>query len=228
MISAILTDIEGTTSSISFVKDVLFPYARAALPEFLRGRRAEPGVSAQLDALATETGIDRADTDALSARLQQWVDEDRKHTVLKALQGMIWEHGYREGAFTAHVYADAVEALRRWHAAGIPLYVYSSGSIQAQKLFFEYSDWGNLLPLFQGHFDTTSGAKRERDAYRRIAGAIGIAPAAILFLSDIVEELDAARAEGMQTCLLARSGTDGHSRGHPLAERFTELDWVQR
>jgi enolase-phosphatase E1 len=221
MIGAILTDIEGTTSSISFVKDVLFPYARRALPGFVAERRGDPEVRQWLDAVATEHGAMCSD-EMIVEILQGWIDEDRKHTALKALQGMVWKAGYHDADFTAHLYPDAGPALRRWHAQGLPLYVYSSGSVPAQQLFFGHSDAGDLTSLFSGWFDTEIGGKREADSYRRIAQRIGLPPAQILFLSDVVEELDAARVAGLQTVLIdrredypkAREGeaANGHAR----------------
>ncbi len=159
-IRAILTDIEGTTSSISFVKDVLFPYARRALPRFVASRGKEPGVRKWLDAVAAENGGMCEDAMIVEV-LQGWIDEDRKHTALKALQGMIWADGYKSADFTAHIYPDAAPALRAWHASGLPLYVYSSGSVPAQRLFFGHSDAGDLTPLFSGWYDTEMGGKRE-------------------------------------------------------------------
>lgn len=170
---AILTDIEGTTSSISFVKDVLFPYARRALPTFVREHGNHPQVRHWLNQVADEIGED-VDDATLVATLQRWIDEDRKHTALKALQGMIWEDGYRTADFTAHIYPDAAEHLRAWQADGIPLYVYSSGSVPAQKLFFAHSDAGDLSPLVSGWFDTEIGGKRESASYRRIAENLGL------------------------------------------------------
>ncbi len=202
-VSAILTDIEGTTSSISFVKDVLFPYARRALPGFVRDHRDDPEVRRWLDMVAAEHGSICSD-DVIVETLQGWIDQDRKHTALKALQGMVWEAGYRDADFTAHIYPDAAPALRDWHARGYPLYVYSSGSVPAQKLFFGHSDAGDLTPLFSGWFDTEVGGKREAESYRAIAGRIGVPASAILFLSDVVEELDAAREAGLQTRLIDR------------------------
>lgn len=202
-IRAILTDIEGTTSSISFVKDVLFPYARRALPAFLKARTRDPEVARWVDAVAAEIGAAGPDA-CITEVLQGWIDEDRKHTALKALQGMIWKAGYENGDFHAHVYPDAVERLRAWQAQGLPLYVYSSGSVGAQKLFFAHSEAGDLLPLFSGHFDTEIGGKREAASYTRIAESLGLPPAEILFLSDVVEELDAAREAGMATTLIDR------------------------
>jgi len=205
MTRAILTDIEGTTSSISFVKDVLFPYARAHLASFVAEHGDEPDVAHWLAATAQEADLDPSDRDAIVATLRRWIDEDRKATPLKALQGMIWLAGYRDGAYQAHVYPEVAGRLRAWKAQGLPLYVYSSGSVPAQKLFFRYSEAGDLSALFDGHFDTEIGGKREADSYARISAAIGVAPADILFLSDIVEELDAARSAGLQTTWLCRA-----------------------
>ena len=150
--TTILTDIEGTTSSISFVKDVLFPYARRALPAFVAARGKEPAVRRWLDAVAAENG-GMCDDRMIVEVLQGWIDEDRKHTALKALQGMIWADGYRSVDFTAHIYRDAAPALSAWKEAGLPLYVYSSGSVPAQRLFFGHSDAGDLTPMFSGWFD---------------------------------------------------------------------------
>lgn len=200
----VLIDIEGTTSSISFVHDVLFPYARDALPDFLREHRHDPDVAAQIRAAAEVAHVDPADLDAVTHTLLTWIDADRKETSLKALQGLIWETGYQEGAYRAHMYPDATDALRRWHADGLPLYVYSSGSIHAQKLFFAHSEAGDLLPLISGHFDTTSGGKRDAASYAHIAGELGTQPGDIIFLSDVPEELDAAAASGMQTVWVIR------------------------
>jgi enolase-phosphatase E1 len=227
-IRAILTDIEGTTSSISFVKDVLFPYARRALPAFVAARGSDPEVRRWLDAVAVENGglcDDRMTVEVL----QGWIDEDRKHTALKALQGMLWADGYRNADFTAHLYPDAADALREWHAAGIPLYVYSSGSVPAQRLFFGHSSAGDLTGLFSGWFDTEIGGKRDADSYRRIAESIGVAPGDVLFLSDVVEELDAAREAGMQSVLIDRredypdERTGDATHGHRRVESFADI-----
>lgn len=212
MIRAVVTDIEGTTSSISFVKDVLFPYAAQNLPAYVRKHVHEPAVQEQLQATASLAGLRAADTEALLAQLLQWIRDDKKITPLKALQGMVWQYGYEQGAYKAHVYPDAVQCLRRWHAQGLPLYVYSSGSIQAQKLFFKYSEAGDLTPLFRDYFDTTTGPKQEADSYRKIAAAIGLPAQELLFLSDIEAELNAARQAGFQTGWLVREKDSPH---HP-------------
>lgn len=227
-VRAILTDIEGTTSSISFVKDVLFPYARRALPGFVREHGGQPEVRRWLDVVATEQGGVCSD-DTLVEVLQGWIDQDRKHTALKALQGMIWSAGYRSADFTAHMYADAAEALREWHAAGLPIHVYSSGSVPAQKLFFGHSDAGDLTSVVSNWFDTEVGGKREAASYAGIAAAIGLAPGDVLFLSDVVEELDAAREAGMQTVLVDRREdypqprTGEATRGHRRVESFADV-----
>ncbi len=177
---AILTDIEGTTSSLSFVHETLFPYARARLPQWV----------------ATHGGD--------LARLLAWMDADAKETELKDIQGRIWAEGYAAGALSGHVYPDAAEALRRWHGDGLMLAVFSSGSVTAQKLIFGHSDQGDLAPLFSGWFDTTTGPKRVAASYAKIAAAMGHVPPAVLFLSDIAQEIDAAKAAGMQALLVDR------------------------
>jgi len=225
MIQAILTDIEGTTSSIGFVKDVLFPYARKKLPAFLVTHGDRPEVQHWLHEAAKEAGLIAASQNEMIALLRRWIDEDRKATPLKALQGMIWEEGYRAGAFRAHVYADTAPALEKWKKQGMDLYVYSSGSVPSQQLFFEFSEAGDLTALFSGYFDTETGPKREPESYRRIAAAIGREPAQILFLSDVVAELDAARAAGMSTTLLARAPASCPANGaHPCVTDFTAID----
>lgn len=200
-IGAILTDIEGTTSSISFVADVLFPYARERLASYCAAH-AEEVAPILTDVQAIEPG------DPIGT-MTRWIDEDRKITPLKTLQGLIWDAGFRDGAFKGHVYPDAVAGLRRWHAAGLKIYVFSSGSVAAQKLIFGFSEAGDLTPLFSGYFDTTTGPKREAIAYTRIAETIGLPPDAVLFLSDVSAETDAAKAAGMQALLIDRAGGGG-------------------
>ena len=227
--TTILTDIEGTTSSISFVKDVLFPYARRELPRFVRERGHDPEVRRWLDQAAIENGAVCSDA-VIVETLQGWIDQDRKHTALKALQGLIWRAGYERGDYRGHVYPDAAGSLRRWHAAGHHLAVFSSGSVAAQKLLFGHSEAGDLTPLFSAFFDTEVGHKRDADSYRLIADALARSPGDIVFLSDVVEELDAARDAGMRTVLLDRredypqpregDATHGHSR----IESFDAVD----
>jgi enolase-phosphatase E1 len=221
-IKAILTDIEGTTSAVSFVFDVLFPYAAKHLPDFVRQHAEHADVAEQLDAVRRDSNEPNADVERVIEIVLGWIAEDRKATPLKALQGMVWEQGYQAGELKGHVYPDAVEALKRWYQDGFKLFVYSSGSIQAQKLIFGCSEAGDLSPLFSGYFDTTSGPKREAKSYERITQAIGLDASQILFLSDIVEELDAARTAGMATCGLAREG--GELAGHVTVDSFARID----
>lgn len=223
MIQAIVTDIEGTTSALSFVKDVLFPYSRAHMADFIRHHGNGPPVAKLLKEVQTIAGKPLDETQ-LIAQLQRWIDEDQKITPLKALQGLIWEQGYRDGAFQGHIYEDAVRNLKRWHAAGIKLFIFSSGSVQAQKLLFAHTPFGDLTPLFQGYFDTRIGAKREPAAYQAIAQAITLPPAQILFLSDIKEELDAAAAAGIATTWVVRDGALAPAAAHRQVRDFDAIN----
>jgi len=226
---AIITDIEGTTSSISFVKEVLFPYARHALPGFVRDHGHEPQVRQWLEHVAAEIAVNLDQQDHIIQTLQHWIDEDQKHTALKALQGMIWQNGYRSGAYRAHVYPEVAQTLRRWYEQGIGLYVYSSGSVAAQKLFFSYSQAGDLTHLFSAYFDTQTGPKRDPASYARIIDTISIPAQQVLFLSDVVEELDAARSSGLQTTLIDRLADyptprlGNAANKHLRAEDFSQL-----
>ncbi|GAA0911767.1 acireductone synthase [Luteibacter anthropi] len=222
-IRAVLTDIEGTTSSIDFVKDVLFPYARQHLPAFVETHADDPEVQHWLHEAAKEAGIVQASRTEIIDLLIRWIDEDRKATPLKALQGMIWRQGYESKAYVSHMYPEVAARLKAWHDQGLKLYVYSSGSVPAQKLMFGFSENGDLTQLFSGYFDTQTGHKREVESYRRIAEAIGLPPAQVLFLSDIKEELDAARAAGMHTTHLIRPPQPLVDAGHPAVTDFDAI-----
>ncbi|MCQ8242377.1 acireductone synthase [Rhizosaccharibacter radicis] len=215
-ITAVLTDVEGTTTPIRFVHEVLFPFARERLPDFLRHHGNDPEPAALLAAVREAF----PETDPL-AQLLRWMDEDNKATPLKTLQGLIWREGYRDGTLKGRLYPDVAPALRRWTAGGVRLACYSSGSEDAQKLIFGFSDAGDLAPLFAGFFDTRVGAKRARESYAHIAGRLGQDPDAILFLSDVEAELDAAAAAGLRTCQIVRPA-DGTvaGRNHPVAADF--------
>lgn len=221
-IRAIITDIEGTTSSISFVHDMLFPYARRALPDFVAAHRNDPEVRRWLVKVGKEIDADPDSRDVIDTLLH-WIDIDRKHTALKALQGLIWASGYESGAFRAHVYPEVAAKLREWRDAGLDLYVYSSGSVPAQRLFFGYSEAGDLTPLFSDHFDTEIGGKREQASYARILDAIGRTGEETLFLSDVVAELDAAREAGLRTILLERGKPNADRNGHPAVRDFDAI-----
>jgi enolase-phosphatase E1 len=222
VVRAVLTDIEGTTSALSFVKDVLFPYARERLPAFIRERGNDPAVRPLLEESRLIAG-QALDEEALLRQLIAWIDEDRKITPLKALQGLIWEAGYRRGNFTGHVYADAARCLCKWHQKGLILAVYSSGSVHAQKLLFAHTEYGDLTPLFSCFFDTTVGHKREPESYQAIATAMALPAGEILFLSDVREELDAARQAGMQTGWLLRDEEPDPAAGHPQYRNFEAI-----
>jgi len=213
--AALLTDIEGTTTPISFVHEVLFPYARARLPAFCESHRHD-AVMAEVARLAA--GADVLDT------LLGWMARDEKIGVLKTIQGMIWAEGYRNGDITGALYDDVPPALRRWAKAGLRLYVYSSGSVAAQKDLFGHSAAGDLTPLFQGFFDTGVGPKREAASYGLICRGANISAGEYLFLSDVEAELDAAAAAGLRTCQLVRAA-DGTVAGtrHEVAADFREV-----
>ncbi len=226
MIKAIVTDIEGTTSSLSFVKDVLFPYARAHLADFVRNHAHEPAVKILLEETCQVVG-EKLDTEQVIAQLINWIGEDKKVTPLKSLQGLIWEDGYQQGDFTGHVYIDAAEQLKKWQSQGLALYIYSSGSVHAQKLLFAHTEFGDLTPLFSGYFDTHIGGKKEISSYHHIAEHIGLPAAQILFLSDIAEELDAAKAAGFSTIQLIRDGLIDNQANHIQVSSFVKIEPIQ-
>ena len=214
-IRAVVTDIEGTTSAIAFVKEVLFPFAEAALDGFLDAHASDAPVAA---ILAEVPGRDRR------ATLRRWMAEDAKVAPLKSLQGLIWRSGFEDGRLHGNLWPDVAPCLRAWARAGLTLAVYSSGSVEAQRLLFRHSVAGNLEGLFDGFFDTRIGAKREAPSYAAIAAALTCPPGEILFLSDVAEELDAAQASGLRTCQLVRGedGTVGAGR-HPEAPDFPSV-----
>jgi len=224
---AVLVDIEGTTSTIAFVHEVLFPYADAHLDAYVGAHRAEPAVAAAILEAAQLAGEPPdADDATVLAHLHAWISEDRKATPLKTLQGLVWSEGYARGEIRAHVYPDAAAGLRRWHAAGLALAVYSSGSIAAQKVLFASNNQGDLTPLFSDHFDTTIGSKREARSYHAIARSLHEPAGDVVFLSDVDAELDAAREAGMQTVRLLRPADTppGATTSHPSATSFDEID----
>lgn len=215
VVHTVLTDIEGTTSAIAFVKDTLFPFADAALDGFLRDHGQDPEV---LAILAEVPGPDRV------ATLRAWMEGDVKATPLKALQGLIWRQGFEDGRLRGHLWPDVAPCLRAWAQGGIGLAVYSSGSADAQRLLFRHSVAGDLEGLFGGFFDTRIGAKRDGASYAAIVAALGGPPGEILFLSDVAEELDAAAQRGLETCQLVRAedGTRACGR-HPQAPDFPSV-----
>ncbi|MFL5911664.1 MAG: acireductone synthase [Gaiellaceae bacterium] len=231
-IRAVLLDIEGTTTPIAFVHDVLFGYARERLEPFLRDGWDEPDTRADVAALRAEAGEDEDDADlewALSY-VRALMDEDRKSTALKSLQGRIWKAGYRDGTLVAEVYPDVPRALERWRTQGRDVCIFSSGSVLGQRLLFEHTNVGDLTPHLRGYFDTTTGPKREPASYTAIAAALGLAPAEMLFASDVVAELDAARETGMSTLLCVRDGevAPDESGGHEVIHDFDGVLYAAR
>jgi enolase-phosphatase E1 len=202
-VHAVVVDVEGTTSSIAFVKEQLYPYARTHIPPYVREHA--DAIKDILDEVRRIEGNAALDLSQLIAVLLRWMDDDRKVTPLKTLQGLVWRKGFDSGALCAPVYDDALRALTHWRKQGLKLYVYSSGSVAAQRLLFSHTEEGNLTPLFSGYFDTTTGSKLEPESFRAIAGSIGLPAEAILFLSDHTGEIDAARGAGMQAIWVDRA-----------------------
>ena len=207
----ILTDIEGTTTSVSFVYDVLFPYFRenidkvkelSQLPEVVEVFEQTKQLAKEIEGVTIET------TNDIINQLSNWSIEDKKITPLKTLQGLLWKEAYETGLIKGHVYPEVAASLARWKEIGIEIGVFSSGSIAAQKLIFGFSESGDLTPYFSHYFDTNTGGKRESQTYIKIADLIGNKANEILFLSDIVEELEAADKAGFQTIQLVRPGTN--------------------
>jgi enolase-phosphatase E1 len=233
-VRAVLTDVEGTTTPLSFVLDVLFPYARRRLDAACASGDAR--FAEALERLREEHGEETragADPPALGdfgdlgngAPYAHWLmDRDRKSTGLKMLQGILWEDGYRTGELRGQVWPDVADALRVWKENGIRVRIFSSGSVLAQKLLFGHSDQGDLLPYLEGFHDTTTGPKQSPASYAAIAAAFGLPPGEILFLSDVTAELDAARESGMRTGLFLRPGNrPAEPNGHPVHHSFAEL-----
>ena len=217
--AAIVIDLEGTVGSISFVKDVLFPYARTRLRSFVLAHQGEVDVANQLRAVAS--GSAASDVEGLIARLERWSDEDCKEAPLKFIQGMIWAQGYATGELVSHLYEDAVAALYRWARLKLPAYVYSSGSVAAQKLYLAHTAFGDLTPLLAGYFDLSIGSKTVAESYRLIAAAIAARPAELLFLSDAQSELRSASEAGWRAVQVRREGSGGGFE--PSIESFHEL-----
>jgi len=232
----VLLDIEGTTTPISFVYDQLFPYALRKLEAFfgssahrdrdddlvqLRLERRAEGEDAQLPGWSERSD---AEANASAVALLRWLmSRDRKSTGLKSVQGKIWEVGYRQGELAGLVYPDVAPALARWRRDGRRVAIFSSGSALAQELLFRHSTAGDLTGHLSGYFDTGVGPKREPESYRRIAGALRVSPSEVLFVSDVIQELDAAAEAGMRTALSVRATPQLRSN-HRAIQSFDELD----
>ena len=222
-VRGVVLDIEGTTTPISFVHDVLFPYARAHLREYLAANSATGKLDEALTLLGSERESDRIEGD-LATYVEWLMDRDRKSPGLKMLQGLIWARGYGDGTLQGDVFPDVPPALERWRAAGLNLAIYSSGSVQAQHLLFGTTTFGDLTPRFAHFFDTAVGPKRARESYQRLVREMKHAPNQLLFVSDVPEELGAARAAGIQTLLCIRPGNAPQADHDGLAIRsFDEI-----
>jgi enolase-phosphatase E1 len=230
-IRAILLDIEGTTTPIAFVHEVLFAYARSQVRNFLADQLGSAELAADLARLRDEHAVDTkqnlrppalvagprdAEIDSIVAYVNWLIDRDRKSPALKSLQGKIWKQGYLDGTLKAELFADVAPALERWRRAGLKISIFSSGSTLAQKLLFAHTEAGDLTGLVDKYFDTTVGSKTDVESYRQIAAALGLTASKVLFISDVVGELDAASAAGMQTLLCVRPGNHAQS----LADRY--------
>lgn len=214
---AIVLDIEGTTTSISFVYDVLFPFARAHMDDFVRQNWDDDAVQGDVQSLVTQSAIDakQGDGDALPLEpspdavlqyLHELMDADRKVTGLKSLQGKIWRSGYESGELKGHIFDDVVGALERWKAAGIPVSIYSSGSVAAQKLLFGGSEAGDLTGFLSGYFDTLVGPKTDPDSYTKIVESLGLDAESVLFATDKHSEAVAADEAGLSVVITLRPG----------------------
>jgi enolase-phosphatase E1 len=223
----ILMDVEGTTTSISFVHDILFPYSADRLKAYVEEHLSDPNVQEVL--LKTQNTVREEEDvnlnrDALVDKLLGWIRQDRKHSALKKLQGLIWHEGYACGEIKGHVYEDVPAVLKKWKDAGLVLAIYSSGSVEAQRSLFGHSVYGDLNPLFSKNFDTAVGGKREPQSYINILEELNQKAGDVLFLSDITEELDAAKAAGMQTIQLVR-GTPVIESTHKQVKTFQEISF---
>lgn len=209
-VRGILLDIEGTTTPIAFVHEVLFSYARTHARDFLRNNQDSDDVRADIALLREEHASDKSNNleppESIADYIDWLIDRDRKSTGLKSLQGKIWRQGYRDGSLKSQVFADVAPALERWRAAGLKISIFSSGSVLAQQLLFAHTDAGDLTKFIDGYFDTNVGKKAEAESYRKIAVAMDLKPSEILFISDVVAELEAAKEAGMKTLLSIRPG----------------------
>jgi enolase-phosphatase E1 len=235
----IVLDIEGTVAPIAYVTEVLFPFARQHLADFLARRRGDAALREALALVAADAGAgsfrewagdagEEEQRRKLIAHLHNLMDADAKATGLKAVQGLIWEEGYRSGQLRSVLFPDVPAALRAWHARGVQLLIYSSGSVAAQRVFFAHTTDGDLTPLFAGYHDTTTGPKREAASYERITAAMGLPAGEVLFVSDVVAELAAAARAGLRTALAVRPGNApvGDAGRHPVIASLLEIELI--
>ena len=224
MIKAILLDIEGTIGDIAFVRDVLFPYARARVEGVLKAHWTDAEITATVASARVASGLALADAHAAAGQFIAWIDDDKKITPLKSLQGIIWREGYQTGELKAHLYLDAVEAMQTWHGRGLKLCIYSSGSVEAQKLYLAHCVAGDLAPLISGYFDTTTGPKAEPVSYSRISASLALPPNEIVFFSDAAAETQAARAAGFEAFDVDRKLPSAHAANGVIATFASVMD----
>ena len=239
-VTALLLDIEGTTTPIDFVYNVLFPYARTHVGDYLAASLSLPAVRADIAGLYDENAedakrgleppllegrVEQVSLDAVEAYVRWLMDHDRKATPLKSLQGKIWDEGYRRGELRSQVFEDVARAFKRWRERARRIFIYSSGSVLAQKLLFANTEAGDLTPFISGYFDTNIGAKGDPDSYRRIASELKLQSIAVLFVSDVTAELDAAASAGFETLLCVRPGNHPQSpaASHTIINTFDEI-----
>jgi enolase-phosphatase E1 len=217
-VQAVLCDIEGTTSSLTFVHDVLFPLSYDRMEDFIKQNWNSDLIRQEIQQINCEN------PDEVIQTLRSWIKEDRKEGTLKSIQGKIWKDAFESGKIRGHVYQDVPPNFQKWRDSGIKICIYSSGSIEAQKLLFHYSEAGDLRQFIASYFDTTTGPKRESLSYKKIASELSLPAANILFLSDVQSELDAARNAGMQTTqLLREAATPKNFSKHPMVISFDEI-----
>jgi len=228
LISHVVLDIEGTTSSTGFVHQTLYPYSRERFRTWIEANLSRADVRAQVDHVRSLASEPEADLDRIVHWLNHWLDGDEKVTPLKAFQGWIWAEGFSARELTSHFFPDAIPAIRRWKAAGLDLSIFSSGSVSAQRAWFGHTPEGDLLPLLSHHFDTENiGPKRVASSYRLIAETLGVSAADIVFLSDLRAELDAAAEAGWNTVGVRREGDqyfDAPIGDHLVVFSFDSVD----
>ncbi|WP_457624934.1 acireductone synthase [Persephonella sp.] len=225
MIKAVLIDIEGTVAPIRFVKEVLFPYSKNRIEKFLTENKDDPKIKKIIEEVKKIEGKDLSLPKVINT-LKKWIDEDRKIAPLKDIQGFIWKEGFEKGEIKSPIYEDAYKKLKEWKEKGLKLYIYSSGSVQAQKLFFSHTEYGNLMDLFDGFFDTRIGNKKDKSSYERISEEIGLKPEEVLFLSDNPDEIKAAAQAGMKVYRVVRPEDAEYIEGFPFKQirDFSEVE----
>jgi enolase-phosphatase E1 len=223
----ILMDVEGTTTSIHFVHQELFPYSFEAIGNLDQLKNEDESLAPlwkeAKEVCSTQSQRTLDDADIIDI-LRKWIKEDRKEPVLKSIQGLLWERGYKSGELKGHVYPDVPQAFERWKKSGLDLAIYSSGSVLAQKLLFSHTEYGDLTPFLGNHFDTSVGHKREPGSYEVISRELKVRPDEVFFLTDIKEELEAALAAGMKGCLLNREGALSLVEAYPCVTSFHDID----